>query len=191
MSYVPGPKFMIEYVPSPSVLVEPLTIPPCNASTNAPLMGTPLPARVTVPITLPDVVVKVTLLLAIPLTVTTTGPVLAPAGTGTPMLLLLQLVGVATTPLKVTVLRFCIVPKLDPLIVIGVPIEPVARDRFAMFGCGVGSVTLMRESNPFSIVSSPLTRVAPGLVVRFTPSQTKNRSVAENVTAEEETQVNV
>ena len=48
--------------------------------------------------------VKVTLLLASPPTVTTTGPVIAPAGTGTAMLLALQLVGVAVVPLKVTVL---------------------------------------------------------------------------------------
>jgi hypothetical protein len=48
--------------------------------------------------------VKVTLLLASPPTVTTTGPVVEPAGTGTVMLLALQLVGVAVVPLKVTVL---------------------------------------------------------------------------------------
>src|SRR5687767_2349066 len=63
MSYAPGTRFAIEYVPSPNVLVDPFTIPDCNASTNAPLIGTPSPARVTVPVTLPDVVVKVTLLL--------------------------------------------------------------------------------------------------------------------------------
>jgi hypothetical protein len=43
-------------------------------------------------------------MLATPLTVTTTLPVVAPAGTGTAMLLALQLVGVAAVPLKVTVL---------------------------------------------------------------------------------------
>jgi hypothetical protein len=48
--------------------------------------------------------VKVTPLLADPLTVTTRAPVVAPEGTGATMLVLLQLVGVATDPLKVTVL---------------------------------------------------------------------------------------
>jgi len=48
--------------------------------------------------------VKVTPLLACPLTVTTTGPVVALAGAGTAMLVALQLVGVAVVPLKVTVL---------------------------------------------------------------------------------------
>ena len=50
------------------------------------------------------VTVKVTPLLACPLTVTTTGPVVAAAGTGTAMLVTVQLVGVAVVPLKVTVL---------------------------------------------------------------------------------------
>jgi hypothetical protein len=44
------------------------------------------------------------LLLAVPPTVTTTGPVVAPEGTGATMLLALQLVGVAVVPLNVTVL---------------------------------------------------------------------------------------
>jgi len=43
-------------------------------------------------------------LLACPLTVTTTAPVVALAGTDTAILLALQLVGVAVVPLRVTVL---------------------------------------------------------------------------------------
>jgi len=42
--------------------------------------------------------------VAIPPTVTTTLPVVAPAGTGATMLVALQLVGVAAVPLNVTVL---------------------------------------------------------------------------------------
>ena len=48
--------------------------------------------------------VKGAALLARPPTVTTTLPVVAPAGTGTRMLVVLQLVGVAVVPLNVTVL---------------------------------------------------------------------------------------
>jgi len=48
--------------------------------------------------------VKFTPLLAMPATVTTTLPVVAPAGTGTTMLVALQLVGNAKTPLNATVL---------------------------------------------------------------------------------------
>ena len=50
------------------------------------------------------VTVNVTPLLAVPPTVTMTLPLLAPAGTGTTMLVALQLVGVAVVPLNVTVL---------------------------------------------------------------------------------------
>jgi hypothetical protein len=48
--------------------------------------------------------VKVSALLATPPTVSTTGPVVALFGAGTKILVPLQLVGVATTPLNVTVL---------------------------------------------------------------------------------------
>ena len=48
--------------------------------------------------------VKETPLLACPLTVTTTLPVVAFAGTGTAMLVALQELGVAAVPLNVTVL---------------------------------------------------------------------------------------
>jgi len=50
------------------------------------------------------VTVNATPLLAAPPTVTTTLPVVAPLGTGAAMLVALQLVGVAASPLKVTVL---------------------------------------------------------------------------------------
>ncbi len=50
------------------------------------------------------VTVKLTPLLATPPTVTTTLPVVAPAGTGTTMLVALQLVAAAATPLNVTAL---------------------------------------------------------------------------------------
>jgi hypothetical protein len=50
------------------------------------------------------VTVKVTPLLTCAPTVTTTGPVVALAGTGTAMLAVLQLDGVAVVPLNATVL---------------------------------------------------------------------------------------
>jgi hypothetical protein len=51
------------------------------------------------------VTVKLTPLLATPPTVTTTLPVVAPAGTEVTILVALQLVTVAIVPLKVTVLE--------------------------------------------------------------------------------------
>ena len=70
------------------------------------------------------VTVKLAPLLACPPTVTTTLPVVAPAGTGTTMLVALQLVGVATVPLNVTVLVPCVAPKFVPVIVTEVPTSP-------------------------------------------------------------------
>ena len=59
----------------------------------------------------PPVTVKIGQLLATLPTVTSTQPVVAPDGTGTRMLVLLQLVGVATVPLNLAVLAPCVAPK--------------------------------------------------------------------------------
>lgn len=60
-------------------------------------------------------------LLATPLTVTTRVPEVALVGTGTTILVKLQLVGVPAVPLNLTVLEPCVDPNPDPLIVIEVP----------------------------------------------------------------------
>jgi hypothetical protein len=71
-----------------------------------------------------DITVKPTPLLAEPPTVTTTFPVVAPAGTATLMLVVFQLDAVAKVPLNLTVLVPCLEPKLSPLIVTAVPTAP-------------------------------------------------------------------
>src|SRR5207249_3308711 len=76
-------------------------------------------------------------LLASPPTVTTTLPVVAPAGTGTTMLVADQLVGVAAVPLKVTVLVPLVAPKLVPAIVTAVAAGPVVGDRLVIVGATV------------------------------------------------------
>jgi hypothetical protein len=78
--------------------------------------------------------VKLTPLLAKPLTVTTTLPLVAPAGTGATMRVALQLVGVALVPLKVTVLEPWVDPKFAPVIVTGVETAPAVGDRLVMLG---------------------------------------------------------
>src|SRR5579864_4288629 len=78
--------------------------------------------------------VKVTPGLAWPPTVTTTFPVVAPLGTT--RLVLLQLVGAAAIPLKVTVLVPCVAPKLAPTIVTGVPTGPIDGFRLVRVGAG-------------------------------------------------------
>jgi hypothetical protein len=66
-------------------------------------------------------------LLTTPPTVTTTGPVDASDGTDATIVVSFQPVGEAWIPLKVIVLSLCTAPKLDPLIVMDVPIEPAVE----------------------------------------------------------------
>jgi hypothetical protein len=80
------------------------------------------------------VTVNVMPLLATLPTVTTTFPVVAPEGTGTPMLVADQVVGVAATPLNATLLVPFVVPKLDPVIVTLAPAAPLVGVTFAIDG---------------------------------------------------------
>jgi hypothetical protein len=73
-------------------------------------------------------------LLARPPTVTTTLPVVAPAGTEATMLLADQVVGVAAVPLKVTVLVPWVAPKLLPLMVTAVATGPLDGERLVSVG---------------------------------------------------------
>ncbi len=82
-------------------------------------------------------------LLATPLTVTTTGPVLVPLGTGAMIAPVPQLVGVATTPLNVTVLLLWVFPKFVPVIVTGAPSAPVVGDKFVIVGVAVKATALL------------------------------------------------
>jgi hypothetical protein len=84
------------------------------------------------PVPLPTV--KFTPLLATPPTVTTTFPVVAPAGTEVAMLVALQVVTVAAVPLNVIVLVPCEDPKFVPVIVTGVPAGPEVVDRLVIEG---------------------------------------------------------
>src|SRR5215470_16448334 len=81
-------------------------------------------------------------LLATPPTVTTTFPVVAPEGTGTMMLVADQLVGVAVTPLNVTLLVPFVEPKFDPAIVTTVPTAPLVGDRLVRLGAAGVLVTV-------------------------------------------------
>ena len=74
-------------------------------------------------------------LLALPLTVTTTFPVVAPVGTKATIELVLQLViVVADVPLNFTVLEPCVEPKLLPAIVTDAPTAPEFGARLVMVG---------------------------------------------------------
>src|SRR3989441_8430805 len=86
-------------------------------------------------------------LLATPPTVTTTLPVVAPAGTGTTMLVAAHVVGVAVVPLKVTVLVPLVAPKFVPVIVTGVATGPLVGAWLVMLGAVV-VVTVTSLSAP-------------------------------------------
>jgi hypothetical protein len=88
------------------------------------------------------VTVKATPLLATPPTVTTTFPVVAPAGTATTTLVALQLVTVAAVPLNLTVLVPCVAPKLEPVIVTVAPTNPDVGFKLVMLGAGAETVKL-------------------------------------------------
>jgi len=91
--------------------------------------------------------VKPTPLLATPFTVTTTFPVVAPLGTGTAMLVALQLVGVAAVPLKPTTLVPRVNPKPVPLIVIKAPGAPLVGERLVICGDTVKVTALLATPN--------------------------------------------
>jgi hypothetical protein len=121
---------------------------PCVAPKFVPVMVTGVPTNPDVGFRLVmlgagTVTVKLTPLLAVPPTVTTTVPVVAPAGTGTTMLVALQLVGVAVVPLNLTVLLPCVAPKFVPVMVTGVPTNPDVGFRLVMLGAGVALFTLI------------------------------------------------
>ncbi len=90
-------------------------------------------------------------LLATQPTVTTTGPVVAPFGTTTPILVALQLLAVpAEIPLNVTLLVPCEDPKFVPEMITGSPTDPVNALRLVMFGDGVIEKFALLLVNPFT-----------------------------------------
>jgi uncharacterized protein YjeT (DUF2065 family) len=120
---------------------------PCVAPKFAPVIVTAVPTAPELGLRLVilgagTVTAKAEPLLACPLTVTTTLPVTAPAGTGATMLAPFQLVGAACTPPNVTVLVPCVAPKFAPVIVTAVPITPELGLRLVMLGAGVVTVKL-------------------------------------------------
>jgi hypothetical protein len=88
--------------------------------------------------------------LAWPKTVTMMLPVVAPLGTFTPIEFALQKNGVAIVPLNLTVLEPCVSRKLDPEIVIAVPIEPEFCERLLILGTG-------SRVNPVALLATPPT----------------------------------
>ncbi len=107
------------------------------------------------------VTVNATPLLTTPPTVTTTLPVLAPAGTCALMLVADHVVGAAVTPLKVTVLAPWLAPKLVPAIVTAVPTNPLVGARLVTVGGGAVTVNATPLLATPPAVTTTLPVVAP------------------------------
>lgn len=111
---------------------------PCDAPKLVPVMVTEVPTGPEVGLRLVMLggtsTVKGPPLVDRLLTVRMTFPVVAPLGTGTTIVVALQLVGVAAVPLKVTVLVPCDAPKFIPVIVTEVPTGPEVGPRLVMLG---------------------------------------------------------
>jgi hypothetical protein len=113
----------------PLPCVEPKFVPVIvTAAPTAPLVGDKLV------ILGADTTVKLTPLLFVPPTFTTTLPVVAPLGTVTTMLVAPQLDTVAVVPLNFTVLLPCVEPKVVPVIVTVAPTAPLVGDRLVILG---------------------------------------------------------
>lgn len=135
-------------VEAPSVTA----LEPCVAPKLVPVIVTEVPVGPDVGDTLlmNGATLNATPLLAKPLTVTTTLPLVAPLGTGTVMLVSLQPVGVPAVPLNVTVLLPCDPPKFVPLMVTEPPIWAKVGIMPVMFG---GTITV----NTTALLGTPPT----------------------------------
>ena len=98
-------------------------------------------------------------MLAFPSTVTTTGPVRAPAGTLATILSSFHFLALASRPLKVTVLLPCAVPKYSPLILTESPTSPSSGFSLRISGAGPVTVKVTR------LLASPSTVTTTGPVV--------------------------
>src|SRR5208283_251550 len=153
---------------------------PCVAPKFAPVIVTDAPTNPEVGFRLvmlgpEDVTVKLAPLLATPPTVTTTFPVVAPAGTGATMLVAFQLVGVATIPLNFTVLVPWVAPKFAPVIVTEVPSTPDVGFKLVMPGV---------EVPPGLVVSADWTTPAHPAKVMLATARTQNTTTYQRVFCE-------
>ena len=129
---------------------------PCIAPKLVPLISTVVPSGPATGLNEPiaGVTVKDAPPLGVPSTVTTTGPVVAPAGTVTEIEVSLQSLAVAPVPLKVTVLVACAAPKLVPVISTVVPSGPESGLRLPIAGATV-------KETPLLAVPSTVTTTSP------------------------------
>src|SRR5713101_8801402 len=133
-----------------AVAVVPLKVTvldPCESRKYDPVIVTlcPTDAALGFNVVMPGdgVTVKVTPLLAVPPTVTVTGPVVAVVGTGASIAVAVQPVGAVATPLNLTALKPCVAPKLVPTVWTDVFLGPrFGVTLVTLAGCGRGATTV-------------------------------------------------
>jgi hypothetical protein len=149
------------------VAVAPLNLtklPPCVVPKPVPVIVTMLPVFPELglmAVTLnPEETVKLNALLAIPLAVRITLPVVAPEGTAAMISPSLQFVAVAAVPLNLRVLVPWLDPKPAPVIVTVAPIPPAVGERLVTPGPGF-TVNVIPELASPDAVTTTLPEVAP------------------------------
>src|ERR1700722_12906647 len=123
--------------------------------------------------------------LATPAALTTTLPVVAPAGTVTAMLVGVQVPTVADMPLKVTVLpATCVAPKFVPAITTDAPIAPAFGVRLVMAGAGVTvkGTPLLDTPAVFTTTEPVVAPIGTVTVMLFAPQVVTDAAVLPNVT---------
>jgi len=137
---------------------------PCDVPKFVPLIVTDTPTAADVGVRLVMLgvgsTVKLTPLLATPLTVTTTLPVAAPVGTGTCIEVLLHAVAVAVVLSNTTVLVPWLAPKFVPAIVTTAPTGPELGVRLEIPGVGRTVKLTPLLGTPFTVTTT-LPVVAP------------------------------
>jgi len=139
---------------------------PCVAPKPVPVIVTEVPTtpdeglRLVTLIGGGPVMVNTTPLLKVPGPLTTTLPVEAPDGTGTMMLVALQLAGLASVPLNVTWLVPGVAPNVLPVIVTKVPTVPVDGFKDVMLGWTIKIPPVLAAAPPTVTATNPV--VAPG-----------------------------
>ena len=106
-------------------------------------------------------------LLVRPLTVTRTFPEVAVPGTGTIMLVGVQLVGVPAVPLNVTELLPWLEPKFAPVIVTAAPATAVFGDKPAIAGARMGGAKVVETLSKVAVASDEVS-----LLVTASPTYT-------------------
>jgi hypothetical protein len=99
------------------------------------------------------------------------------------MLVALQLVGDAVTPLKVTVLDPCVAPNVVPVIATELPIAPPVGDRLVMAGATEKLTALLAEPFTVTMTFPVVAPVGTGTTILVSLQLVGVASVPKNLTA--------